>query len=144
MGLNQAYSISWPEPPNYRLCDDEVERERLQAIKRLRYELQFKVYEACDPARGVNYAGDDPLDPVIDYEVLKAKLTCVFNLKYGGPNGEYMDFPWEAGAPFDWAPQDVVHANITAQDPVMQRFLAAGGEPQPQPYVGYVDVSNSK
>ncbi|KAI3998319.1 hypothetical protein K525DRAFT_214814 [Schizophyllum commune Loenen D] len=128
------------DPGDPRDYENEEERWRIRAIHTLRCELRTKVYAACDWDRPRNYVGDDPMDPVIDYEALKGKLSCVFNLRYAGQFGENLDWPWEARAPFNWAPHDAVHAQIAAGDEVLQRFLAAGGDPVPQPTRCYVEI----
>ncbi|KAI5823440.1 hypothetical protein K523DRAFT_357649 [Schizophyllum commune Tattone D] len=120
--------------------EDASERARFDAIERLRYELEHKVYPACDRSRFTDSEGDDALDPVIDYKELKGKLTCVFTLEHYIPAFDVLDYSWEADAPFNWAPLDAVHATIAQEDVHMQRFLASGGDPKPEPYAGYVDV----
>ncbi|KAL1724790.1 hypothetical protein EV714DRAFT_222468 [Schizophyllum commune] len=133
-----------PDPGDPRDVEDQDQRARVRAIVQLRYELRTKVYPACDWERTRNSNGDDPLDPIIDYDALKGKLMCVFNLDYGGQYGEILDYPWEAQAPFNWAPHDAVHATLAAQDARMQRFLAAGGDPQPSPRMGYIEIDDEE
>ena len=53
--------------------EDASERARFDAIERLRYELEHKVYPACDRSRFTDSEGDDALDPVIDYKELKGQ-----------------------------------------------------------------------
>ncbi|KAL1724719.1 hypothetical protein EV714DRAFT_278290 [Schizophyllum commune] len=132
------------DPGDLRDYEDKEERRRMQAVAHLRWEIRAKVYPECDWDRPRNYADDDPLDPVIDYHILKDKLYCVLILKNYNPLYDELDYPWQAHAPFDWAPLDALHATIAAGDPVMQRFLAAGGDPQPTASTCYVEVSDSE
>ncbi|KAL1712069.1 hypothetical protein EV715DRAFT_214388 [Schizophyllum commune] len=133
-----------PDPGDPHDTEDPDERRRMRAVAQLRWELQFKVYAACDWERPRNDRGDDPLDPVIDYHLLKDKLSCVRTLKYYIPAFDVLEHDWEASAPFDWAPLDAVHAGIAAGDGVMQRHIATGGDPQPEAVMGYVDVSDDE
>ncbi|KAI5900599.1 uncharacterized protein SCHCODRAFT_02695786 [Schizophyllum commune H4-8] len=140
----QLLDLLFPMPPaldsDWRAScrHDESEYERCEAIEQLRHQLKRRVYTACFSAPS-GRPEDDPCDPILDYTYLKRKLDLVSLYMSRGGRHCPGDYIWESLPPFTWAAEDALHAQLAQQDVHMQNFVAQGGDPQPEVYLGWVD-----
>ncbi|TRM57967.1 hypothetical protein BD626DRAFT_411078, partial [Schizophyllum amplum] len=120
--------------------EDVSETRRLRAIEYLIWDLKASVHNKCDPSLFRNYEGDDAYDPVIDYEHLRGEPFVFAWRANGDPEMEDEADVWLCEAPFNWAAQDALHAEISRDDVHMQEHLARGGDPKPVARIRYVDI----